>query len=119
MIDRLSCAVYVTGVPAEKHGNSFPVSGKKEVFMMSSGSQRIPLPYKNLAVGLVFTILLGPLGLLYASFWGGVILMPLAIYTIFNQFYALALLIWIACCMWSVRAIETYNRQLMQVVNVQ
>lgn len=76
------------------------------------------LPYKSLAIGLLFSLILGPLGLLYASFWGGVILLPLAIFVLVNKFYFFALLIWIACCMWSVRAIEKYNRQLLQVINL-
>lgn len=29
------------------------------------------LPYKSVAAALLFSVILGPVGLLYASFWGG------------------------------------------------
>jgi len=90
-------------------------TNKRESIMLST-SPRVLFPYKSLAVGLLFSVILGPLGLLYSSFWGGIILLPFAIFFLCNQLYFLAILIWIACCILSVRAIEQYNCQLMQVI---
>jgi hypothetical protein len=95
----------------------FAIFRIKEGLMMTSIQQRILLPYKNMAVGLLFSCLLGPLGLLYSSFLGGVILLPLGIFFIFAKFYFLVLMLWIVCCVWSVRAVENYNRKLLKMLN--
>jgi len=72
------------------------------------------LPYKSVAIGLLFSVFLGPIGLLYASFWGGLFMTLLGIVVISSKFLFTILLLWIICCIWSVRAIETYNRKILQ-----
>jgi hypothetical protein len=72
-------------------------------------------PYKSVAGALLFSILFGPVGLLYASFWGGVIMTMLGIVVISNKYLFLVLLLWLICAMWSVRAVELYNRKLDRI----
>ena len=77
------------------------------------------LPYKHVAVALLFSVFLGPVGLLYASFWGGIILLVPTILVIFKQFYFDLLIIWLICCIWSVRAVEKHNRKLRREMQLQ
>lgn len=72
-------------------------------------------PYKSVAVGLLFTVFLGPVGLLYASFWGGFFMITLSIFIISNQYFFISVLIWLICCIWSVGAVESYNKKLLKV----
>lgn len=70
------------------------------------------LPYKSVAGALLFSVILGPVGLLYASFWGGFLMITMSIYVVSNQFYFVALLIWLLSCIWSVGAVESYNNKI-------
>lgn len=70
------------------------------------------LPYKSVAAALLFTVTLGPVGLLYASFWGGVFMIFLAVVVFSAKLIFPALLLWIGCCVWAVGAVESHNRKL-------
>lgn len=72
------------------------------------------LPYKSIAIGLLFSALLGPVGLLYASFWGGLFMIALGIVVVSVKLLFPIVLVWIASCVWSVGAIESYNRKLLK-----
>ena len=72
------------------------------------------LPCKSVAAALIFTVLLGPIGLLYASFWGGVVMTMIGIVVLSNEFFFPIALLWVICCIWGVRAVENYNRNLIQ-----
>ncbi|OGT58368.1 MAG: hypothetical protein A3F14_02185 [Gammaproteobacteria bacterium RIFCSPHIGHO2_12_FULL_43_28] len=69
-------------------------------------------PYKSVAVALLFSVLLGPLGLLYASFWGGVAMIGLAMLVFSAKLLFTSSLFWISCSIWAVGAVESYNRRL-------
>lgn len=69
-------------------------------------------PYKSVAAALLFSIILGPVGLLYASFWGGLSMVVVGIVVISNKFVFPILLLWLICTIWSVGAVESYNRKL-------
>ncbi len=71
-------------------------------------------PYKSVAAALLFSVLLGPVGLLYASFWGGVMMIVVAIVVLSAKFFFPALLLWIGCCIWGVGAVESYNKRIMK-----
>lgn len=70
------------------------------------------LPYKSVAGALLFSVILGPVGLLYSSFWGGVLLITLGVFVLANQFLFVGLLIWLSSCIWSVGAVESYNKKI-------
>jgi hypothetical protein len=72
------------------------------------------LPFKSVAGALWFCVLLGPVGLLYASFWGGFLMILAGIIVFSNHFIFPAILLWIICCVWGVRAVEKYNRNLLK-----
>lgn len=71
-------------------------------------------PYKSVAVALLFSVVLGPVGLLYASFLGGIIMICLGIVVFSSKLFFPILLVWIISCIWSVGATEFYNKTLFQ-----
>lgn len=71
------------------------------------------LPYKSVAVALLFSVVLGPVGLLYASFWGGFTMILVAIIVFSAKYFFPILLVWIMCCIWSVHAVEAYNKTVL------
>lgn len=70
-------------------------------------------PYKSVAAALLFSAILGPVGLLYASFWGGVFMIVLGIVVISHQFFFPVVLVWIVSCIWGVGAVESYNKKIL------
>lgn len=71
------------------------------------------LPFKSVAAALLFTVILGPIGLLYASFWGGFVMILLGLFLVPGKFFTPLGLLWIICCIWSVGAVESYNRKII------
>jgi len=70
------------------------------------------LPYKNLAIALLFSLFFGPLGLLYSSFWGGIVMIPIAIVVIGGRLPGPIIMFWILCSIWSVAAATRYNNKI-------
>lgn len=73
------------------------------------------LPFKNLAISLLFAVFLGPIGLLYSSLWSGVIMIVLAFITVSSKLLVPNILIWLISCILSVAATNRYNKKLMEV----
>lgn len=71
------------------------------------------LPPKNLAGALLFTVFLGPVGLLYASSLGGIIMIVLGFIVACSKFVIPIVMVWLICCIWSVLAVNRYNRKIM------
>lgn len=72
------------------------------------------LPLKSVAGALLFTVFLGPIGLLYASTWGGSLLIALAFIGICIKQFVTVSIIWIIACIWSVSATNRYNHKILQ-----
>lgn len=73
-----------------------------------------PFPLKSTAGALLFCVILGPVGLLYASFWGACFMIPLGLIVVCSKLGFPILLFWIICCIWGVKAVETYNNKILQ-----
>ncbi len=73
-----------------------------------------PLLYKSVAGALILSVFLGPLGLLYASFWGGFLMILLGIVVISAKFIFPIILLWIICCLWAVFATESHNKKIIR-----
>ena len=71
----------------------------------------MPKP-KSVAATLLFTVFLGPLGLLYATFWGGVFMIFLGFVVISSRYPVPVILMWIISCVWGVWAVNHYNEKL-------
>jgi hypothetical protein len=76
---------------------------------------KLEMPYKSLGVALLFSIFFGPLGLLYSSVRGGIMMVLVAFVVISSHFAVPIILMWISCCIWSVMATNRYNNKLMAV----
>ena len=82
-------------------------------------SQPIFPPLKSVAGALLFSVLLGPIGLLYSTYWGGFFMIFVSLIVVSSQQLYLIVLTWVICCIWSVGAVETYNRKLIAACNMQ
>lgn len=74
-------------------------------------------PLKNIGLALAFAVVLGPVGLLYSTFWGGFFMIFLALIVYTSKQSLIFFLTWVTCCIWSVGATETYNRKLITDIN--
>jgi len=72
-------------------------------------------PFKSVAVALLFTTILGHVGLLYSTFWGGFFMIFVSIVVFNTKLIFPSLLTWILCCIWGVGAVEKHNRELLKV----
>ena len=77
-------------------------------------SQQLVPPLKSVAVALLFTVFLGPVGLLYSSFWGGFLMIFVSMVVVSSKLPLPIFLAWAICCIWGVGAVESYNRRLLQ-----
>ena len=74
------------------------------------------LPLKNLAGALLFTVFLGPLGLLYASSLGGIVMLFVAFVVGCTKLFVPFMLVWLGCSIWSVIAVNRYNDKIMNKI---
>jgi hypothetical protein len=77
------------------------------------------LPLKNLAGALLFSIFLGPLGLLYASSLGGIVMLILGFITVCSKMIVPVIFVWIGSSVWSVIATNRYNKKILKEWNQQ
>lgn len=77
-------------------------------------------PYKSSAVSILLTLFLGPIGLLYASFFGSIIMLILVLISIFiPKGGALLLsLSWLICFYWGVFSVNRYNKRIDGLFNL-
>lgn len=73
------------------------------------------MPYKSVAIALLFSVLLGPVGVLYASFWGGIVMIAIGIVVVSSKFLFPIVLTWIISCIWSVGAVEAHNKKIFKI----
>jgi hypothetical protein len=74
--------------------------------------QAFPPPYKSVAAALLLSAVLGPVGVLYASFWSGVIMILIGIIVVCSQYLFPIILFWLIACMLSVWKVERYNKKI-------
>ena len=72
------------------------------------------MPQKNLAGALLFTIFFGPLGLLYASSFGGIVMLVLGFITVCSKMVVPVIFVWIGSSIWSVIATNRYNKKILR-----
>jgi hypothetical protein len=85
--------------------------------MLDSPSPAFALSYKSVAVALLFTIVFGPVGLLYASWRGGFVMIIVGIVVVSSKLLFPIFLLWIISCIWSVRAVEMHNIKIFKISN--
>jgi len=70
-------------------------------------------PFKSVAIALLFSVTLGPVGLLYASFWGGFLMVFIGMVVISAGHIFPIILLWAICCIWAVGSVEKYNHKVL------
>lgn len=80
---------------------------------MSTEQQPQVLPLKNLATALLFSVFLGPVGLLYASTAGGITMIILGCIVASSLYLVPMILVWLTSCVWSVIAVNRYNQRIL------
>lgn len=70
-------------------------------------------PLKSVAAALVFGVILGPIGLLYASFWGGFFMIFVGMVVIASHQMFPIILLWVISTIWAVGAAESYNKGII------
>lgn len=71
------------------------------------------LPYKSSAIALLFTFFCGPIGLLYASLWGGVLMSMVGIVVFGSGLHGPIILFWLMCNIWGAFAVQLYNNKII------
>lgn len=83
--------------------------------MITTSTQILP-PFKSVAIALIFSVFLGPVGLLYASYWGGFVMILIGVGVVSSQMIFPIILTWLVSCVWAVGAVERYNQKLMKSI---
>lgn len=79
---------------------------------IEQGKFQTSLPLKSLAGALLFTVFLGPIGLLYASSLGGIVMLVIAFIVACSKFFVPFALVWLGCSVWGVLAVNRYNNKI-------
>ena len=69
---------------------------------------------KSVALSLVLTFFLGPLGMLYSTIWGAVIMIALSIPAFIITLGHAGFLIWPISMIWGAWAAHSYNQRLLR-----
>lgn len=76
-------------------------------------------PTKSVGISLILTILFGPLGMLYSTVWGGIIMTILSIpVALFTMLFGL-IIIWPICVIWGAMAVSSSNKRILAQVSQQ
>ena len=79
-----------------------------------SSPSQTTLPHKNLAGALLFCVFLGPIGLLYASSFGGISMIIIGFIVACSRLFIPIVIVWLTCCIWGVLAVNRYNKKLLR-----
>ncbi len=79
------------------------------------------IPCKSTALGLLFSVLLGPIGMLYATIWGAMVMAFLEVVVFKGTPQPLLhpgslILLWFVGCMWSIMSINHYNKKILHTL---
>lgn len=70
-------------------------------------------PTKSVGTSLILTILFGPLGLLYSTTWGGIIMIVLSLIVGFVTLGFGLLITWPVSIIWGALAVSNANKKIM------
>lgn len=79
-------------------------------------------PRKSMAAAVILTIFFGPLGLLYASITGGLVMLGAYVLAIVVTFFTLGLgavlfpILWILCIVWAILGVQGKDQQVFTQV---
>ena len=70
---------------------------------------------KSVGIGLLLTFLFGPIGMLYATIWGGLLMMVVNLAVGIATFGIGLLFTWPIQLIWVTLSIRSYNKKLMKL----
>jgi hypothetical protein len=71
------------------------------------------LPFKSVAGALLFCAILGPVGVLYSSVIGGIVMIIIGLLVLRAKLMGPILIVWLISCVWGVAAANRYNDKLL------
>ena len=82
--------------------------------MADERPQRVVVtPTKSMGISIILTVLFGPVGMLYSTIWGGIIMGVISLLVgIFTLGLGL-LITWPICLIWAALATSSYNKKLL------
>ncbi|HSW68951.1 MAG TPA: hypothetical protein VLI69_02165 [Gammaproteobacteria bacterium] len=75
---------------------------------------KINMPLKSVAIALLFCTFLGPVGVLYSSLMGGIVMIVLGLLVLRAKLFGPILLVWLISCVWGVAATNYFNKKVLQ-----
>lgn len=98
----------------QARGSDIPVVKKEEnANRQAAGKKIIVIPTKSVGIALILTVVLGPLGMLYSTIWGGIIMSIISLIVIPCTLGIGLLIIWPICLIWAAVATSSYNKELL------
>jgi hypothetical protein len=84
--------------------------------MANSNKRKISIsvPQKSVPLAIVLTIIFGPLGLLYVSILGAIVMFVVTLIISFFIFGLGFLFTWPVCVIWAYLSVKKYNSQIIQ-----
>lgn len=73
----------------------------------------ITVPVKSIGVSLLLTFFFGPLGMLYSTIWGGIIMIVISFFVGLISLGFGLVLTWPICMIWGAVAANSYNKKLL------
>jgi len=73
------------------------------------------LPFRSVAAALMFCVILGPVGVLYSSIAGGIVMIVLGLFVMHFKLLGPAILLWLVSCVWGVAGANRFNKKIVQL----
>jgi len=75
---------------------------------------KLSLPFKSVAAALLFCTFLGPVGVLYSSLTGGIVMILLGLLVLRAKLLGPVILVWLISCILGVAFANRFNKKLLQ-----
>lgn len=69
---------------------------------------------KSMGISIILTVLFGPLGMLYSTIWGGVIMFVISAIVGLLTLGLGLIITWPICIVWAAVATSSYNKKLLE-----
>jgi len=69
---------------------------------------------KSMGVAIILTVLFGPLGMLYSTILGGIIMLVIGVPLVLITFGLGIVITWPICIIWAAVATSSFNKKLLQ-----
>ena len=83
--------------------------------MANEQPQRVVVtPTKSMGISIILTVLFGPLGMLYSTIWGGIIMFVISAIVGLLTLGLGLIITWPVCIIWAAVATSSYNKKLLE-----